>query len=84
MRKNFIHFQGRRKTQVSTSLHTVVPVRVVWITALGCRRVEVSKPKFDRTVFVFFVIFVSVDFLDIVFSFRLVSKSLMINLVIIS
>jgi len=40
-----MHFQGRRKVQVSTSLHSVVPVRVVWITALSCRRLEVFETE---------------------------------------
>jgi len=30
-----MHFQGRRKSQVSASLHNVMPVRVVWILHLA-------------------------------------------------
>jgi len=40
-----MRFQGRRKIQVSISLHNVVPVRVVWITTLSCRRVEVFETE---------------------------------------
>jgi len=46
-----MHFQGRRKIQVSTSLHIVVPVQVVWLLNLAADEYRCSKRKFDRNRF---------------------------------
>jgi len=52
-----MHFQGRRKIQLSTSLHNVVPVPVVWILHLAADEQRCSKRKFDRNRFGFSEIF---------------------------
>ena len=71
-----MHFQSRRKIQVSTSLHNVVPVPdgQDCCTSLQTSR-GVRNGNLTETGSVFPKYFASVDFLVIVFSFRLVSKS---------
>ena len=80
-----MHFQSRRKIQVSTSLHNVVPVPDVQD---HCTKLQMSRGGRNGSLTeigsFFTKYFASVDFLATVFSFRLVSKSLMINLVNIS
>ena len=80
-----MNFQSRRKIQVSTSLHNVVPVPdgQDYCTLLQTSR-GVRNGNLTETGSGFPKYFASVDFLVIVFSFRLVSKSLTINLVNIS
>ena len=80
-----MHFQSRRKIQVSTSLYNVVPFqdRQDYCTLLQTSR-GVRNGKLTETCSDFPKYFASDYFLVIVSSFRLVSKSLIINLVSIS